>query len=104
VASSGQIFDSVLTEFVDSLWADLLDSSRLIFYPCGQPLFTLVWTGVRLYFTTSFHTCIARSEVGVRLPLFKPMLIGVMQRSFAVGALVYMQFGSDVSILDVCGG
>jgi hypothetical protein len=31
VDSSGQILDNVLTEFVDSLWADLLDSSRLIF-------------------------------------------------------------------------
>jgi hypothetical protein len=71
---------------VDSLWADLLDSSGLIFDTCGQPLFTLAWTGVRLYFMTSFHTYIARSEVGVRLPLFTLVLTGVRQYSFAVGA------------------
>jgi hypothetical protein len=104
VDSSGQILDSLLTEFVDSLWADLLDSSGLIFDTCGQPLFTPAWTGVRLYFTTSFHTYIARSEVGVRLPLFTPVLTGVRQRSFAVGASVGVQFGSHVSISDACGG
>jgi hypothetical protein len=82
----GRLLDNVLTEFVDSLWADLLDISGLIFDTCGQPLFTPVWTGVRLYFTTSFHTYIARSEVGVRLPLFTPVLTGVRQRSFAIVA------------------
>jgi hypothetical protein len=53
-----------------------------------------------MYFTTSFHTYIARSEVSVCLPLFTPVSTGVRQRSFAVG----VQFGSHVSISDACGG
>jgi hypothetical protein len=101
VDSSGQILDSVLTEFVGrfvgQFRADFFDT-------CGQPLFTPAWTGVRLYFTTSFHTYIARSEVGVHLPLFTPVLTGVRQHSFAVGASVGVQFGSHVSISDACGG
>jgi hypothetical protein len=56
----------------------------MIFDSFGQPLFTPAWTGVRLYFTTSFHIYISRSEVGVRLPLFTPVLKGVRQRSFTV--------------------
>jgi hypothetical protein len=39
------------------------------------------------FFTTSFHTYISRSEVGVRLPLFTHVLIGLRQCSFAVVAL-----------------
>jgi hypothetical protein len=58
----------------------------LIFDTCGQPIFTPTWTRVRLYFMTSFHTYIARSEVGVHLPLFTPVLTGVRQCSFVVGA------------------
>jgi hypothetical protein len=77
VDSLGKILDNLFTEFVDSLWEDLLGSSRIIFYTYGQPLFTPTWTGVRLYFMTYFHTYIARSEVGVRFPLFTPVLIGV---------------------------
>jgi hypothetical protein len=38
------------------------------------------------FFTTSFHTYIARSEVVVQLPYFTPVLTGVRQRSFAVAA------------------
>jgi hypothetical protein len=61
-------------------------------------------SGDREYFTTSFHTYIARNEVGVRMPLFTLVLTGVRQRSFAVGASVGVQLGSHVSISDACGG
>jgi hypothetical protein len=53
---------------------------------------------------TSFHTYIARSEVGVRLPLFTPVLARVRQHSFTVGASVGVQFASHVSISNACGG
>jgi hypothetical protein len=104
VDSSGQILDSLMTEFVEILWEDLLGSSGMIFDTCGKPLFTPTWIVLRLYFTTYFHTHIARSEVSVRLPLFTPMLTGVRQLCFAVGASVGVKFGSHVNISDVCGG
>jgi hypothetical protein len=89
---------------VVACWHNFVEDCRVVCAQFGQPLFAPVWTGVRLYFTTSFHTYIARSEVNVRLPLFTPVLIGVRQRSFEVGASVGVQFGSHVSISDACGG
>jgi hypothetical protein len=58
----------------------------LIFDTCGQLLFTPMWTGVRLYFYDLFSHLFSRIEVGVRLPFFTPVLSGVRQRSFALGA------------------
>jgi hypothetical protein len=47
---------------------------------------------VRLCFTTSFHTCIARSEVGVHLPLFTPVLTGVRQHDISTTTTEELEF------------
>jgi len=73
---------------VVACWQNFVEDFTEVCAQFRQPLFTHAWIGVRLYFTTYFDTYIARSEFSVCLLFFTPVLVGVRQCSFAIGASV----------------
>jgi hypothetical protein len=113
-----QIFGQLISRFCGQIVGRICGQlvGRFVGQPVGlfwtfvfKPLFTPIWIGVRLIWTTSFHICVdrseadffnlfshlfSRSEVVLLLPLFTPVLTGVKQ-CYCAGFSISVSFSGQ---------